>query len=872
MKQTLITLATAALLFAALPARSNVAPPAGTPSTAQVRQELQSYFANIAQNSPTVLGGIAQSPATLAAIQKRIAGMSDEELRGFQKLMAEAPDWKVAPEAVAGAFPQQMLEQMKRVSNDVESRIPRGEEMREDVQTLVAVLKVVPDSKLKELGVTREMVNSLDGTFAQMTDMQAALLQKRAGGWEASGADAVNALPATVQRGALALAKHGPLTEKDVAELKSFRKELVGLLDRIEKLPPETRKSLQIEQLRKQVDQLGLATPDELFMVRYNLPPEMLQSLQASVDFLDRFANLSKDDLRDLEAFRGELKSAFKPLEESGSEADGSKNLDKLFAELRPEQLGVLRQMMEGVGDWQTAVPIFYRTVTSPDAVNRAKQLQTGTPDPAVVQSLESFRQDTLARIAAAGQAGAATLLVEHARVAVQNASLPRLELMRSAFENMPANISTSGWLSTTATFNFNCGIDLPVVGTISLDFICDPIESALNTVETTVTNFVNSTISTVQSALQTAINAASNALNTAINAVTSTVNSIVNSLQNVTNQILAGVKALPDLAWGAIKSALDKLLDIPIKNGVTLRDLVAEGAETALNSMKTLIGLSGDWWTAVSGFTLPEIPCPPANTHTPFGDAGSRATADNYNRYKLLIDKIVDIIPDTEISLSVKIPAKVLYISFDFLGECLGQSADIADADQLTERHNIVLSNFADLQTYIGTQVGIQTSTSTAQTTDLRNFIASKSANIQTLVVSQATNTRTLLGTQSNIIQNLITTRSTALERLLNSQSQQTNSDIDAFDDLNLRIVIERVLQRGGAEKDVASLKLLEPLGHLRLVSDVVRNTISAVSAAGQKMGDAQSKYDKGVSLMNAGSEKDAFSQFVAAYHEAVK
>ena len=50
------------------------------------------------------------------------------------------------------------------------------------------------------------------------------------------------------------------------------------------------------------------------------------------------------------------------------------------------------------------------------------------------------------------------------------------------------------------------------------------------------------------------------------------------------------------------------------------------------------------------------------------------------------------------------------------------------------------------------------------------------------------------------------------------------------------------------------------------------MRITISNMTATGQKMGDVQSKYDKGVSLMNAGAEKDAFNQFVAAYHEAVK
>ena len=62
-------------------------------------------------------------------------------------------------------------------------------------------------------------------------------------------------------------------------------------------------------------------------------------------------------------------------------------------------------------------------------------------------------------------------------------------------------------------------------------------------------------------------------------------------------NDVWAFIQTLPAKAWDAIKSALNMLLDIEIKNGVTVRDLVASGAESALNSMRTLLGLAGDWW-----------------------------------------------------------------------------------------------------------------------------------------------------------------------------------------------------------------------------------------------------------------------------------
>ncbi|HEY5610700.1 MAG TPA: hypothetical protein VIL97_05815, partial [Thermoanaerobaculia bacterium] len=129
MRKSLNVLAVAALILLALPLHAAVAPITPKLDREGVRGELSAYFADIARNSPTVLGGLAESPDTMKAIQKRIAAMSDEELGRFQALMAQAPDWKVAPEALAHAFPPEMLEQMRRVGADYSARAPRGEEM-----------------------------------------------------------------------------------------------------------------------------------------------------------------------------------------------------------------------------------------------------------------------------------------------------------------------------------------------------------------------------------------------------------------------------------------------------------------------------------------------------------------------------------------------------------------------------------------------------------------------------------------------------------------------------------------------------------------------------------------------------------------------
>ena len=135
MRKSMFWLTIAALIV--LPMEGAVTVPDNT----QVRNELSSYFGRIAENSPTVLGGLAKSPDTMNAIQKRIASMTDAELSKFGALMAQTPDWKLAPEALAGAFPPEMLDQIRRVAKNHAANVPNGEAMRDDVLSLVAVLK-----------------------------------------------------------------------------------------------------------------------------------------------------------------------------------------------------------------------------------------------------------------------------------------------------------------------------------------------------------------------------------------------------------------------------------------------------------------------------------------------------------------------------------------------------------------------------------------------------------------------------------------------------------------------------------------------------------------------------------------------------------
>ncbi len=843
---------------------------------AHVRQELSSYFAHIAENSPTVLGGLAKSPDTMAAVQQRIAAMSDQELAGYRKLMAETPDWKVAPELFAKAFPPEVLGQIQRAGTDYAALAPRGQEMRQDVRTLASVLSLLPDEKLKELGIDRATVTSLQAAFTELTPLQAAVLHRQAneaGAWDTTSAAALKSIPPALQRGAAALAQHGALTEKDVAELGSFRSSLTGLLARIDKLPAETRKTLNVDEFRVQMKQLDAASPDTLFMVRHNVPPPMMEALEANVKFLERVANLSSKEQKDLETFRSDLTSTFQSLEkEEGNPGEGP-GVGATLSGLSSAHLVVLKDGMSNLGNWQTALPVFYKTLASPELPATLAALKGPSVDPKTVASLEEFRRQTLSEIeAAASSPGTDGALIAAARQQLAGIPLDRLAVMRMSLDSLPKLASRKDRLSVIAvnSYSFSCQISLPSpLPNINLDFICNPIKTALTAIENGVTATINTIVSSVQSALNTTISTLSSALNTAISAVTSTVNSLVSAIANTTATISNFLKTIPDLAWGAIQTAMNLLLDIRIRNGVTVRDLALSGVEHGLNSMTTLIGLSSGWWSAVSGFTLPQIPCPPAGFHTPFGNVGEGAAAANYDRYHVMISNIVGMIPDTEISLKFKIPAQILYLSYDFLGVCLQQAAADADSAEASSRHSLVVTNFTNLQTYIGTQVSGLALASGQQTTQLQSTINAQGAAVRSSISGEALAIQGVVRSTSLATQAVINAEHTKNRNLIQKESDDSQADIKAFRAENLRLAIERVLQ-GGEGKEIALFELLAPAGYLRLVGDVVNETITSMGAASQTIGQARKFYDEGVTLMNAGSEKEAFKRFGKAYKAA--
>jgi hypothetical protein len=894
-----------AFLYGVVPVRASVAP---DNSPEHARAELRAYFKDIGKNAPTAFGELSQSPGALKAIDERLASLSDADLSRLQKMMADAPDWKAAPELIAKSFPPEMLQQIKKVGADYTARVPKAETMRQDVEMLVRVLKMAPDAKLKEMGIDRKMLASLEGTFAGMSPLQVAMLQRQAvegTTWRQNSALALQNIPLAFQHGAAALAKHGPLTDQDVKELTAFRDRMLHLLYRLEMLPEDARRKLKAEDLAHEARQIHDASPDALFMLRENISAEQLKTLEGNVALVERLTKFTDDEKKDLEKFRGEFGQALKPLDTAAG-----KSINDVLSTLGPTELYVVKKRLDAMGEWQVALPATYQAIAEPETAAKMKALQMPAPDPHVVLELQMFRQQALAYIDANASApGVEAQLADRARNAVTHARLDRLELLRLTVEKMPQGASPEAMFTIaamSADFEFGgCSFEViprlcfpevcvdPCLGidggcefctpafctpavNADLNFICNPIEDALQGIKNTAISSANTLISGMQTAINTAIGGLNSTINGLISSVNSVIDDAVHAITGVVDDIYAFVQTIPDKAWSVMKLALDALLDINIKNGVTLRQLIAEGVEQSLKSMTTLVGLSGDWWNAVANFTIPEIPCPPANFHTPFGIVGTAAAAHNFNRYNVLIGAIMDMLPDTELSLSYKIPAQFLFASFEFLGVCLDQ-ASATSADNLAqERHDLVITNFGNINTYLTAQFNILALNSSNQTTALNASLEKLDTDLTTTINFQSSTTNTAITTETTNITNLVNTRSDALEALAKKLRGDTSTNLSSFKTSWLRLWIEMVLASDGDSSLLGAFELQERpgmAGYLAVVQDVVKTTLANMTIANEKVGGAaQSKYDKGVAAMAAGQDKDAYKWFVQAYQEATK
>ena len=459
--------------------------------------------------------------------------------------------------------------------------------------------------------------------------------------WEVAPEALAAALPPNVRE---MLARHGEQAAQAARESETFRDELSTFLAAAHLLPAPTRARIglgegslergarslaeldlgALGQARASVDGLGDWRGLRAKLLAA-LPPAAARHLPALAERLP-FDDAERDAL---DAFRDDVArsvdrlDALPPGLAARAGAAVSSRLRVQLASALPAQLFVLREEIDAAALAR--------------AVDTLAVLAGQPPSEGLARELESFRAEMLQFYRDLDESSAAAT--------VESLSPRRLALLRGAILSRPERSAIPLDLAEAigglpdaaievALVNLNCVASLGSInvlgttislGTLDLNWLCTPLENAINAVD-----------------------------------------SAVNSLSNTVDGVVAAVTDLPDLLLSALEGFFQSLLaDV--------------NAFFSPANLQNLLGLAGDFWNDLP--QLPQIPCPPQGTEIPFfGPVGDPLTAAKYGRYLWVFDKVLEMIPDTEMSLSVKIPAQILYAGVQYIEVCL--DAAVAEND----------------------------------------------------------------------------------------------------------------------------------------------------------------------------------------------
>jgi hypothetical protein len=651
--------------------------------------------------------------------------------------------------------------------------------LHESSPTVLAPSEVDPEIRevlqQRIAAMSREELEELSKGFSQVPN------------WQIAPEALASALPAATRE---QLNAAGLRLASRAGEATAFRDEVASLATFVGMLSPATLKQLglsqdDVEAVRRSFSAMS---PLQAAMLQERLPAgaglqsrsaavlaAMPEGLREGLGTLSEHGPLSEEEKAALKRFAGQVEALLAGLRELPPEArkrfDAAK-LDQLaqrVAGATPETLFILR---EQVGEQEVL-----RALAEVKLLNRLAAM-TETER----QELEAFRTELRSALTAAGSAASqegTPLAGFDKRLAelLRHASPAQLALIRDTYK-LPQDVDPASMavVPIVAAVNIeDCSKEIAGVN-ISFNFICDPLEDAINSVADSVDEVVKK--------------------------IGNKVNDIWDFLQpDSGTTLLSEIKKL-------FKDLLDKEI-----SGHSLLDL------TDPETLHEALDLGASFWQNLP--EVPQTPCPPEGTQIPFfGEVGEGETAAKYSRYKWLFDKLLELIPDTEISLEVKIPAQFLYAGVEYLEICLEAAAEERDSQETAAFRSEVNSSLS-----------------------------------------------TSLSNEATILQSIA-----SLSGQVAIQGTGLTEQIDTFQQLDLRLDIEQnLLASEGAE--IARFQLPEPWGYLDLVREVVRGTIDDFLAAGQPINPlAEKELGAGDADLTAGNYKSAYTHFQKAYRAAVK
>ncbi len=637
------------------------------------RAELIGFFENAEETSPVVFGGMGNDDFLTASVVDRIRGMDAGELQELRERFGEGGNWTMAPEILAATLPLGVVTTAGRVGREMVPAVEEGVRFRDDMAVLAALVTVMPGESARDLGVNPEDARLLQQGTASMDPLQAGYIAQElsphlGGSALGQGVD-LGSLPAATASGVRALAAHGPLGTDDLESLERFRNDMLRVAGASFAYRESAGDTEGAAAARLLADRVAMATPEMLYVMREQLDAGEIEVASARVEMLERMAGLTGEEKEELEAFRAQALEVLGELQGEAAEALGSR-----IAGLPVEQLLPVREQLEAHGGWNRMLPLAVRVADSGTLRTELELLAEPEAPVDLLTGLEVYRAELLGAAEALGTApGADTLVIQQFMDGIRSAGPARLAVLREA-DYQVGGIRGVGDLDEVAraaalALSLNCvvglgSIDLPLgigkvsLGSINFNWICDVIENAVNGVESAVAS------------LET------------------TVTTLVSSISDTVADIWNGMLQLPDTVKNAMTELFNLLLDVEI-NGYSLRDL------SDPQTLQQAMGLAADYWQSIPA--LPDIPCPPEGTNIPgFGTVGDGDAASRMTRYLWITDQLLGLMPDTEVSLAVKIPAQLLYGGVQYLGVCLDEAAAAAEGRETETYRQSVTTGLA--------------------------------------------------------------------------------------------------------------------------------------------------------------------------------
>ncbi|MGH9798678.1 MAG: hypothetical protein ACRD5D_11030, partial [Candidatus Polarisedimenticolia bacterium] len=497
------------------------------------------------------------------------------------------------------------------------------------------------------------------------------------------------------------------------------------------------------------------------------------------------------------------------------------------------------RERVERIPGWKRVLPAIFAVASGAGNRARLALLEHGSADAATLQALETFRAVMLERLAGLrARPGTDPAAVEKAAQDLQEATPRDLFLMQEAITLLPDDGSGSQFVDvpqavsllgtpqiTSVSFNCSCpdhGLQLPLgIGCVSMQFLCNIVAAPINVA---LAGF-----DAVVSGLQTVVNG---------------IESVIDDVLGVVNQVAGAIANLPSVLLNALQSLFESIASAVLN-------------EFSPDSLAAKLGLVEGFWSSLP--PLPQIPCPPDgfNLH-PFGEVGDDLTASKYERYLFVFDKVLDLIPDTEVSLALKIPAQVLYGGIQYLGVCLHDAA-MARSEQATAAFRAQVAGQLDLS--LANQGSAQTGI---------YLLQSQVAGVQSQVALQGQELMTQITLQQQeVLRQLMMQGQDLLERIRQTGGDLTD-ELLTFKDQDLRLKIEAnlVLESG---KNIAFFELPAAFGGvLELVRVIVGDTVEAAVDAGFDIRNAETELARGDDAFASGDYRSAYNAFAKAYRDA--